>query len=201
MIRHNPYVMFFHLSKRLLTAIGEALAISAGPSPRYNGLTCNKAGGVLPGLVFSYPHRVMIPRRTASIQYSRDRPTDAQLAIDTAHRMVDRPLGHTKPVGNLLDLVPVSEQPQEIHLATGELVVESSPTLKPSARYPRADHHFAHRHVTDNRTDKQRVVVAFRHVSPRPCLKDAMDSTEIPILADFAAVPAFGSADDAQIFQ
>jgi hypothetical protein len=49
-------------------------------------------------------------------QHSRGYSTNAQLAIDAAHRIVDRPLRHTKPIGNLLDLVPVSEQPQEVHI-------------------------------------------------------------------------------------
>jgi hypothetical protein len=127
-----------------------------------------KAGDVSPGLVFLQSYNAASNR----LQHSRSYSTNAQLAIDAAHRIVDSPLRHTKPVGNLLDLVPMSEQPQEIHPATGELIVESSPTFKPSARYPRADHHFAHGHVADKRIIRVILAIPLWLIS-RLCLLSA----------------------------
>jgi hypothetical protein len=81
-----------------------------------------------PALFFVTSRRYDTPSN--GFQDSLGCPTDAQFVIDATQCVVHGPLHYTKAVGHLLDLVSSGKQPQEFHLALGELILNFALVLE-----------------------------------------------------------------------
>jgi hypothetical protein len=134
----------------------------------------NKAGGTSPALFFY--SGVTIPPRTAfntsGIILSTSSLTQIPLSI------LRSPRHHIETVCDFLGPESTGKQTQDNDLSLGELL-NLSLVLKQRARYYRTYYPPAACNLVDNRTNVQRVSITPWHVSPRPCLQDAVDLARV----------------------